>query len=84
MQRVPTLDRRSRLERQRKRTSCRSVGPATSAIGTPSVAFVQRSPMQTVVQSYCYRDYVAKATLLNLGKRGIRLREQYQWLPPRS
>ena len=61
-----------------------SVGPPTSTVGTPSVAFVTRSPMQTVVQTYSYRDYVAKATLLNLGKRGLRLREQYQWLPPRS
>jgi hypothetical protein len=60
------------------------VGPATSTVGTPSVAFVTRTPMQTVVQSHSYRDYVAKATLLNLGKRGLRLREQYQWLPPRS
>jgi hypothetical protein len=35
-----------------------------------------------VVRSYGYRDYVATAMLLNLGKRGLRLREQYQWLPP--
>jgi hypothetical protein len=60
-----------------------SVGPATSSTGTPSVAFMLKTPLQTVVRSYAYKDYVANAMLLNLGKRGLRLREQYQWLPPR-
>jgi hypothetical protein len=58
------------------------VGPATSSVGTPSLAFVTQAPLQTVVRQYNYRDYVAKATLLNFGKRGLRLREQYQWLAP--
>jgi hypothetical protein len=61
-----------------------SVGAATSVVGTPSVEFVRKSPFQTVVRRYSYSDYVATATLLNLGKRGVRLRETYQWLPPRS
>jgi len=59
-----------------------SVGPATSNVGTPTLAFMKQSPLQTVVRSYGYRDYVASAMLLNLGKRGLRLREQYRWLPP--
>jgi hypothetical protein len=59
-----------------------SVGPATSSTGTPSVAFILKTPLQTVVRSYAYRDYVASSMLLNLGKRGLRLREQYQWLAP--
>ena len=58
------------------------VGPATSSVGTPTLAFVKQGPLQTVVRQYNYRDYVAKATLLNFGKRGLRLREQYQWLAP--
>jgi hypothetical protein len=58
-----------------------AVGPATSSVGTPTLAFVKQSPLTTVVRSYRYRDYVANAMLLNLGKRGLRLREQYQWLP---
>ncbi len=49
-------------------------------MGTPSLAFVT----QTVVRQYNYRDYVAKATLLNFRRRGLRLREQYQWLAPGS
>ena len=61
-----------------------AVGPATSSSGTPSVAFMLKTPLQTVTRNYSYRDYVARSLLLNLGKRGLRLREQYQWLPPRS
>jgi hypothetical protein len=58
----------------------RTVGPATTVVGEPTVAVMRSSPFQTVVRQYSYRDYVAKATLLNLGKRGLKLREQYQWL----
>ena len=59
-----------------------SVGPSTSRVGTPTLAFLKQSGLQTVVRTYSYRDYVATAMLLNFGKRGLRLREQYQWLPP--
>jgi hypothetical protein len=59
-----------------------SVGPATKSVGTPTLDFVKKSPLQTVVTTYGYRDYVASAMLLNFGKRGLRLREQYRWLPP--
>ena len=58
------------------------VGPATSSVGAPSLAAIKKSPLQTMIRQYNYRDYVAKATLLNFGKRGLRLREQYQWLAP--
>jgi hypothetical protein len=61
----------------------RAVGPATAAVGTPTLEFVTSSPLQTVLRSYSYRDYVAKATLMNFGKRGVRLRETYQWLAAR-
>ncbi len=60
------------------------VGPATSSVGTPTLASMKESALQTVVRSYSYRDYVASAMLLNFGKRGLRLREQYQWLAPRA
>ncbi len=59
-----------------------SVGPATNAVGSPTLRFMQQSALQTVVRSYSYRDYVASLMLLNFGKRGLRLREQYQWLAP--
>jgi hypothetical protein len=60
------------------------VGPATGAVGIPTLAFMKQSALQTVVRSYSYRDYVASLMLLNFGKRGLRLREQYQWLAPRD
>jgi hypothetical protein len=58
------------------------VGPATSSVGTPSVAAATSSPFRTLLRQYSYRDYVARLTLLNLGKRGLRLREQYSFVPP--
>lgn len=61
----------------------RGVGPATSVVGTPTLAYVKSGSLQTVMRSYSYRDYVAKATLMNFGKRGLRLRETYQWLSSR-
>ncbi|RYZ08674.1 MAG: hypothetical protein EOO73_07415 [Myxococcales bacterium] len=60
-----------------------AVGPATTSVGTPTLAFATSSPLQTVLRSYNYRDYVAKASLMNFGKRGLRLRETYQWLAAR-
>ncbi|HYQ30164.1 MAG TPA: hypothetical protein VER04_23200, partial [Polyangiaceae bacterium] len=58
------------------------VGPATSSAGTPTLEFVKSASLQTVTRTYQYRDYVASAMLMNFGKLGLRLREQYQWLPP--
>jgi hypothetical protein len=58
------------------------VGPPTRSVGTPSVALATASPFRTVTRQYNYRDYVAKLTLVNLGKRGLRLREEYGFLAP--
>ncbi|HVY25077.1 MAG TPA: hypothetical protein VHB79_00945 [Polyangiaceae bacterium] len=58
------------------------VGPATSSVGTASVADATASPFKTVLRKYSYRDYVATLTLVNLGKRGLRLREQYGFVSP--
>lgn len=60
------------------------VGPATSEVGTPSVAFMRKSPLQTAMRQHRYRDYVAQVTLLSFGKRGLKLREQYSWLAPEA
>jgi hypothetical protein len=60
----------------------RQVGPATSEPPLATVQLMRKSPLQTVVRQHRYRDYVAQAMLLNFGKRGLKLREQYQWLPP--
>lgn len=55
------------------------VGPVTTRVGKPSLGFMRSAPLQTVMERRSYRDYVATVMLLNLGKRGLRLREQYQW-----
>jgi hypothetical protein len=60
-----------------------AVGPATTNAGTSPARFMTSSPFETAIRTYAYRDYVAKATLLSLGKRGVRLRETYQWLAAR-
>jgi len=59
-----------------------SVGPATKTVGTPTLEYVVGKPLRTLARTYGYSDYVATATLLNMGKRGLKLREQYQWLAP--
>lgn len=58
------------------------VGPATTSVGVASVAEATASPFKTVLRKYSYRDYVATLTLVNLGKRGLRLREQYGFVTP--
>jgi len=57
------------------------VGAATSSAGEPTVEFATSRPLALVTRSFAYRDYVATVTLVNLGKRGLRLREQYGFLP---
>jgi hypothetical protein len=74
------VDRFNALSRELDAT----VGPRTSSSGNPSLAFMLKTPLQTVTRNYNYRDYVARALLLNLGHRGLRLRETYQWLSPRA
>lgn len=58
------------------------VGPATSSVGEASVADAAASPFKTSLRKYAYSDYVATLTLVNLGKRGLRLREQYGFVSP--
>jgi hypothetical protein len=68
------------VETSRKLTE--RVGVATSSVGEPTVEFATSRPLALVTRRYAYRDYVATVTLVNLGKRGLRLREQYGFLPP--
>ena len=66
----------------RERELERQVGPATASIGGASIADATASPFKTLLRKYAYRDYVATLTLVNLGKRGLRLREQYGIVMP--
>jgi hypothetical protein len=56
------------------------VGPVSSSVGAANATFLTSTPLQTVVRGFRFRDYSADVMLLNLGKRGFRLREQYSWL----
>jgi hypothetical protein len=58
-----------------------SVGAATSPHADLTAQEMEAQPFRRVAQEYRYADYSARVSLTNLGKHGIRLREQYQWIP---
>ena len=60
------------------------VGAATSSRGQRSAAFLASQPYQQLALEYRYTDYVGRIAATNLGSRGLRVREQYQWLPSKS
>jgi hypothetical protein len=60
----------------------RQVGPATDRVGVESLDYVTEKPLRSLARTYSYDDYVAEITLINFRKRGLKLREQYRWLPP--
>lgn len=57
----------------------KTVGPPTLSSGEATVANLDAGPMRRVGYEFSYRDYVGKISALNMGKRGISVREQYQW-----
>jgi hypothetical protein len=60
------------------------VGTATSARGQRSAAFLANAPYRQLALEYRYTDYVGRVSATNLGSRGLRVREQYQWFPSKS
>ena len=60
----------------------RTVGAPTLASGPLDGAYLQARPFRRVARDYRYADYIARLSATNLGRRGFRLREQYQWVPP--
>ncbi|MCA9627720.1 MAG: hypothetical protein KC766_08645 [Myxococcales bacterium] len=66
--------RRSELERK--------VGPVTKISGvSPSTAQLATPYARSAVE-FEYKRYSAKLSVMNFGKRGTRVRQQYQWLAP--
>ncbi len=57
------------------------VGPATAVRGRLSPQYLSQAYRRAAYE-YRYRDYRAQISATNLGSRGIRVREQYQWAPP--
>jgi hypothetical protein len=55
------------------------VGPMTAQSGSADSTYLAES-YRRASQSFRYRDYVAELSVMNYGPRGVRVREQYQWL----
>lgn len=59
----------------------RDIGPATGSQGEVSEAFLEGGSLRRAANQYRYRSYVAEVSATRLGSRGVRVREQYQWVP---
>ncbi len=57
-----------------------SVGPSTRTRGTLSADYLAHAYRRAAIE-YRYARYTAQISAINLGARGIRVREQYQWAP---
>jgi hypothetical protein len=57
----------------------RDVGKPTLSSGEASTAYLTAGLMRRAAYEFSYREYVGKISALNMGKRGISVREQYQW-----
>jgi hypothetical protein len=60
------------------------VGEETRSSGTADAGYLTEKPLRRAAREYRYSDYLAQVSVTNLGQHGIRLREQYQWVPPQS
>lgn len=56
-----------------------NVGPATKQHGEAAAAWLMAEPMRMTLREFRYQDFVASISATNLGSRGVRVREQYQW-----
>lgn len=57
----------------------KGVGPATKTHGEVEPTWLAAQPLRQTLREFRYRGYVAQLSVTNLGSRGIRMREQYQW-----
>lgn len=56
------------------------VGPPTHQVGLDGLATLTQGALRRSAVEYRYRGYVARVSALHVGRRGVRLREQYQAL----
>jgi hypothetical protein len=59
----------------------RDVGPATGKHGEVSETFLEGGTLRRASNQYRYQGYVAEVSATRFGSRGVRVREQYQWVP---
>lgn len=57
------------------------VGPATAQHGEASADNLESGDYHHASREYHYSDYVARITLTSFPGRGVRMREQYNWVP---
>jgi hypothetical protein len=60
----------------------REVGPITDKQGEASETFLEGGTLRRAANRYRYQGYVAEVSATRFGSRGVRVREQYQWVPP--
>lgn len=58
-----------------------SLGPVTHSHGELSEDFLDGASLRRAADEYRYLDVVAQVSAMRFGKRGVRVREQYQWVP---
>ena len=59
----------------------REVGTMTDKQGEASEAFLEGGALRRAANRYRYQGYVAEVSATRFGARGVRVREQYQWVP---
>ncbi len=72
------LDRLS----QRRAQLDQEVGAFTDSEHPMDANTLAQAPLRRTAVAYRYRNYVARISATNLGARGVRVREQYQWFAP--
>lgn len=55
------------------------VGPPTKADGKLDASWLDGGAFHVARQEFRYKDYLAVVSATNMGARGVRLREEYQW-----
>ena len=70
-----------RLVESTERALSESVGAPTVSRGERRPEFLNGARFRQVSVEYRYADYVGRVAATNFGPRGLRVREQYQWLP---
>jgi hypothetical protein len=65
----------------RERDLNHQVGPSTEQTGERNARTLDEHAFARTSTAYRYTDYVAELSAMSYGARGVRVREQYQWLP---
>ena len=62
----------------------KNLGAPTSRRGARDAAYLSGRAFRQVSLEYRFADFIGRVSATNLGARGLRVREQYQWIPERT